>query len=288
MGDAVSSRSWRARLGRFLNRDTSPAAPDFVEESNGFAANAELFDQLQVADVMVPRADIFGIEVNTPLGEVISIFADAAHSRLPIYRDNLDDPVGIAHIKDVMARLAPLVAQGEDGWAEMRVLQDIHRPVIFAPPSMRAIDLLLRMQARRMHLALVVDEYGGTDGLVTLEDLLEPIVGDIEDEHDTTSTPGIQPKGSGVWLADARAGIEALAEIAGHPVLEDEDEDDVDTLGGLVFMLAGRVPERGEVIRHPAGFEFEVLDADPRRIKRLRIRRTKAEPPTDLISTGGK
>ena len=248
------------------------ANPDIVD-GNGFAANVQLFDQMQVADVMVPRADIVGIEVDTPLGELIPAFADAAHSRLPIYRESLDDPVGIAHIKDVLAQLVPIVSDPASNWAERRILTDIRRPLLFAPPSMKAIDLLLRMQARRMHLALVVDEYGGTDGLVTLEDLLEPIVGDIEDEHDDAAAPGIVPKGNGVWVADARATIDELEAIAGQQVLDDDDDDEVDTLGGLVFMLAGRIPERGEMIPHPRGFEFEVLDADPRRIKRLRIRR---------------
>jgi CBS domain containing-hemolysin-like protein len=273
MSDEPRSRSWRARLGQLLGSSTEAAADD----NNGFAANVQVFDQMQIADVMVPRADIVGIEINTPLGELIPAFADAAHSRLPIYRESLDDPVGIAHIKDVLAQLVPVVSEPVTDWSDRRILEDIRRPLLFAPPSMKAIDLLLKMQARRMHLALVVDEYGGTDGLVTLEDLLEPIVGDIEDEHDDESTPGIVPKGNGVWVADARATIGELETITGHAILDAEDDDDVDTLGGLVFMIAGRIPERGEMIPHPRGFEFEVLDADPRRIKRLRIRRrTKA------------
>jgi CBS domain containing-hemolysin-like protein len=270
MSDDANSRSWRARLARILGPKGKTETSG--DDGNGFAANVQLFDQMQVADVMVPRADIVGIEVETPLGELIPAFADAAHSRLPIYRDTLDDPMGVAHIKDVMAQMVPVVSEPGGDWADRKILKEIRRPLLFAPPSMRAIDLLLRMQARRMHLALVVDEYGGTDGLVTLEDLLEPIVGDIEDEHDDEAAPGIVPKGNGVWVADARAAIEEFEKIAGHSILEDESEDDVDTLGGLVFMLAGRIPERGEMILHPAGFEFEVLDADPRRIKRLRIR----------------
>ena len=269
MSDDSNSRSWRARLGRLLGNSSDTEARDH----NGFAANVQVFDQMQVADVMVPRADIVGIEISTPLGELIPAFADAAHSRLPIYRESLDDPVGIAHIKDVLAQLVPVVSEPVADWSDRRILKDIRRPLLFAPPSMKAIDLLLKMQARRMHLALVVDEYGGTDGLVTLEDLLEPIVGDIEDEHDDESTPGIVPKGNNVWVADARATINELETITGHRILASGDDDEVDTLGGLVFMLAGRIPERGEMIPHPRGFEFEVLDADPRRIKRLRIRR---------------
>ncbi|WP_421784673.1 hemolysin family protein [Hyphobacterium sp.] len=269
MSDEPKSRSWRARLGQLLGSAGDAESGDH----NGFAANVQIFDQMQVADVMVPRADIVGIEINTPLGELIPAFADAAHSRLPIYRESLDDPVGIAHIKDVLAQLVPVVSEPVSDWSGRRILEDIRRPLLFAPPSMRAIDLLLKMQARRMHLALVVDEYGGTDGLVTLEDLLEPIVGDIEDEHDDESTPGIVPKGNGVWVADARATISELEAITGYAIFDVGDDDDVDTLGGLVFMIAGRIPERGEMIPHARGFEFEVLDADPRRIKRLRIRR---------------
>jgi len=271
MSDGPSGRSWRARLAGLM---AGPPQVNLAEDDrNGFAANVQLFDQMQVADVMVPRADIVGIEVGTPLGELIPAFADAAHSRLPIYRETLDDPLGVVHIKDVMAQLVPIVSEPNQDWADRQILKDVRRPLLFAPPSMRAIDLLLRMQARRMHLALVVDEYGGTDGLVTLEDLLEPIVGNIEDEHDDEATPGIVPKGNGVWVADARATIEEMEQVAGHAILEDGEDDDIDTLGGLVFMLAGRIPERGEMILHPAGFEFEVLDADPRRIKRLRIRK---------------
>lgn len=269
MSDEPKSRSWRARLGQLLGS----AGDAELGDHNGFAANVQIFDQMQVADVMVPRADIVGIEINTPLGELIPAFADAAHSRLPIYRELLDDPVGIAHIKDVLAQLVPVVSEPVSDWSGRRILEDIRRPLLFAPPSMRAIDLLLKMQARRMHLALVVDEYGGTDGLVTLEDLLEPIVGDIEDEHDDELTPGIVPKGNGVWVADARATISELEAITGYAIFDVGDDDDVDTLGGLVFMIAGRIPERGEMIPHARGFEFEVLDADPRRIKRLRIRR---------------
>ncbi|PIW30761.1 MAG: magnesium/cobalt efflux protein [Rhodobacterales bacterium CG15_BIG_FIL_POST_REV_8_21_14_020_59_13] len=279
MSSDGNSRSWQTRLARILGRPVKAAPAD--ADRNGFAANVLVFDQMQVADVMVPRADIVGIEVNTPLGELIPAFAEASHSRLPIYRETLDDPLGVAHIKDVMAQLVPIVSDPGHSWADRRILKDIRRPLLFAPPSMRAIDLLLRMQARRMHLALVVDEYGGTDGLVTLEDLLEPIVGDIEDEHDDEAAPGIVAKGNGVWVADARATIEELEQITGHVIHEEGEDDDIDTLGGLVFIVAGRIPERGEMIFHPAGFEFEVLDADPRRIKRLRVRKRTRHPGGD-------
>lgn len=286
--DDPQSRSLIARLrGAFSARngtgETVSASEPAPLPANALLANAQAFDQLRVDDVMVPRADIIAVEVDTPLAELAKIFAEAAHSRLPIYRDTLDDPIGVAHIKDVIGHLAG-DAQGNrpSDWAERRILPQIRRPLLYAPPSMRATDLLLRMQSRRMHMALVVDEFGGTDGLVTLEDLLEPIVGDIEDEHDESFTPAIKAKGPDCWEADARAAIEDFEETVGREVATEEEEEDVDTLGGLVFMLAGRIPERGEVIRHPAGFEFEVLDSDPRRIKRLRVRPCEPEPQPDM------
>ncbi|WP_300551517.1 hemolysin family protein [Maricaulis sp.] len=248
------------------------------------AIEADALDRLKVADVMVPRADIVAVELGTPLGELAAVFAEASHSRLPVYRETLDDPVSIVHIKDVVSRLTP-DANGQltKQWADTEVLTEIGRPLLFAPPSMRATALLRRMQARRQHMALVVDEYGGTDGLVTLEDLLEPIVGDIEDEHDDGEVQMIRARAPGVWDVDARAEIDDFERIVGQDIATEEEDDDVDSLGGLVFTLAGRIPERGEVIRHATGYEFEVLEADPRRIKRMRVRSMKAAK-----SEGGK
>ncbi|MFW5660145.1 MAG: transporter associated domain-containing protein, partial [Oceanicaulis sp.] len=210
-----------------------------------------------------------------------------------VYRETLDDPVGVAHIKDVIGHLARYAestggaAEGAGDWAEARILPAIKRPLLYVPASMRALDLLLKMQSRRQHMALVVDEFGGTDGLVTLEDLIEPIVGDIEDEHDEAEAPIIKARGNGCWEAEARAEIVDLEEVIGREIATDEEEADVDTLGGLVFRLAGRVPERGEVLDHPSGFEFEVLDSDPRRIKRLRVRVARpGGAPHDEDETG--
>jgi len=270
----------RSLLGRLVTR-LRPAAEPSVSPEPGRAArpdealliNAARFRELRVADVMVPRADIIAVEIDTPLGELARRFTDAAHSRLPIYRETLDDPVGVAHIKDLIPRLAGEEdAARPDDWAQARILPEIRRPLLYAPPSMRAADLLVRMQSRRMHMALVVDEFGGTDGLVTLEDLIEPIVGDIEDEHDENGGPAIRAKGPSLWEADARASIEEFEALVERSVATPEEEEDVDTLGGLVFLIAGRVPERGEVIRHSSGFEFEVMESDGRRIKRLRVR----------------
>ncbi len=270
------SPSW---IGRLMKRDGSksdkPAAAGTA--GNPWSIEADALDALRVADVMVPRADIVGVEVATPLGELATIFSEAAHSRLPVYRDTLDDPVGVVHIKDVIGRLAPNGGgDRDDDWAEQKLLTDISRPLLFAPPSMRATDLLRRMQARRIHLALVVDEYGGTDGLVTLEDLIEPIVGDIEDEHDDDDAPVIRARGAGVWDVEARAEIDDFEQVVGEEIAAPDEDEDVDSLGGLVFTLAGRIPERGEVIRHPKGYEFEVLEADARRIKRMRVRAMKS------------
>ncbi|MEO1039005.1 MAG: hemolysin family protein [Pseudomonadota bacterium] len=251
-----------------------------AEPPHELQRNAAAFDRLRVADVMVPRADIIAVDGETPLGQLAKLFAEASHSRLPIFRETLDDPVGMAHIKDVMSYLAGEPSGSEDSTlGDRQILDEIRRPVLYVPASMRAIDLLVKMQSRRMHMALVVDEFGGTDGLVTLEDLIEPIVGDIEDEHDSADAPAINAKGPAIWEADARAAIEDFENVVEREVATEDEEDDVDTLGGLVFMIAGRIPERGEVIVHQAGFEFEVLESDPRRIKRLRVRDTRSSSP---------
>ncbi|WP_372003230.1 hemolysin family protein [Tistrella mobilis] len=224
---------------------------------------------LTVEDVMVPRADIIAIEISTPIDAALHAMAEAGHSRLPVYRGTLDELVGMVHIKDVVGRL------GETGTLESPGLV---REVLFEAPSRRVLDLLNRMRTTRIHLAIVVDEYGGTDGLVTIEDLVEQIVGEIEDEHDDLQQPRLEEVEDGVFEADARLDVEEL-EARLDRVLVDDDED-VDTLGGLVFALTGRVPAAGETVEHPAGLVFEVLDADPRRIKRLRIRVTAPEATT--------
>ncbi|AFK55372.1 hemolysin family protein [Tistrella mobilis] len=224
---------------------------------------------LTVEDVMVPRADIIAIEISTPIDAALRAMAEAGHSRLPVYRGTLDELVGMVHLKDVVGRL------GEAGTLESPGLV---REVLFEAPSRRVLDLLNRMRTTRIHLAIVVDEYGGTDGLVTIEDLVEQIVGEIEDEHDDQQQPRLEEVEDGVFEADARLDVEEL-EARLDRVLVDDDED-VDTLGGLVFALTGRVPAAGETVEHPAGLVFEVLDADPRRIKRLRIRVTAPEATT--------
>lgn len=240
---------------------------------------AERFHHMRVEDVMVPRANIVGVERDTGLHDLSVAFKEAAHSRLPVYKESLDEPLGMIHIKDLMPLLM-LNAKGRNGknYAAKKVAAGILRPVLYVPPSMLAEELLARMQARRIHMAIVVDEYGGTDGIVTLEDLVEPIVGDIEDEHDAASSAVKQITGKNgmiFWEADAGTSIDDCESRVGRDFATIDEENGADTLGGLVFTLAGRVPERGEVIKHPEGIEFEVIDADARRVKRLRIRDTQ-------------
>jgi hemolysin (HlyC) family protein len=244
-------------------------APQLDEEAQKLIDNATAFDLVRIEDIMVPRADIVAVSVDASLGELIQAFIHSSHSRLPVYNNTLDDPRGMVHIKDILQFLVPKNGSPVD--VDAKVLDKITRSVLFAPPSMQADDLMVKMQSTRIHMALVVDEYGGTDGLVTLEDLVEQIVGKIEDEHDSEA-PSLTRIAEGKWDADARVPIEDLERASGLSLIEDEDEDDVDTLGGLVFQLAGRVPQRGEILLHSAGLEFEVMEADPRRIRRLVIR----------------
>ncbi len=255
-------------LTRFFGRK-APGEPQPDEDAQKLIDNATAFDQLRIEDLMVPRADIVAIGADATLGELVDAFMQSSHSRLPVYNNTLDDPRGMVHIKDILRFLAPRGDVSVDYSA--RVLKEIARPVLYAPPSMQADDLMVKMQSTRIHMALVVDEYGGTDGLVTLEDLVEQIVGKIEDEHDSEA-PSLVRLAEGKWDADARVSIEELEQASGISLVQDQDEDDVDTLGGLVFQLAGRVPGRGEILSHPAGLEFEVMEADPRRLRRLLVR----------------
>lgn len=246
--------------------DEVPVSPD---ERTMFT-NLFKFGELRVDDVMVPRADIVAVEQSTPVSEVVSIMRKAGHSRLPVFRDTLDDIIGMVHVRDL------LKFWGSDRPA---ALTAVVRRQLFVPPSMQVRDLLLQMRASRIHMAIVVDEYGGTDGCVTIEDLIEEIVGDIHDEHDAEELPLLLDRAGGVIEADARASVEDLEKRIGFSLLSDDGDEDVETLGGLVFSLAGRVPGRGELVTHPTGLRFEVMEADPRRIKRLRIRRVPP-PPT--------
>ena len=217
------------------------------------------------ADAMVPRVDIVALDVETSFPEVVKFMVEQAHSRVPIYRETLDNVIGFVHAKDL---LGPAAERRETK------LSLILRKVLFVAPSVPILDLLVQMRQARTHIAMVADEFGGIDGLVTIEDLIEEIVGEIEDEHDVADGPRLAERADGTLIADARTPIEALEEHQGVRLRPSGGQEEVDTLGGLVSSLAGRVPERGEVIAHPSGIEFEVLDADPRKIKRLRVRRS--------------
>jgi magnesium and cobalt transporter len=220
------------------------------------------------ANVMVPRVDIVALDVETPFADVVKSMVEQAHSRVPVYRETLDDVIGFIHVKDI---LAPVTEHRETKLAPLL------RKVLFVAPSIPILDLLVQMRQARTHIAMVVDEFGGIDGLVTIEDLIEEIVGEIEDEHDVADGPSLVERADGTLTADARTPIATLEAKEGIKLRPPGEQEDVDTLGGLVSILAGRVPRRGEVIVHPSGIEFEVLDGDPRRIARLRVRRVPAE-----------
>ena len=243
--------------------------------------------EVRVEDVMMPRADIEAVEITTTLGELMRLFEQSGHSRMPVYSETLDDPRGMVHIRDVLAHITKF-ARAKKGSATKKPAGvdasdlanvdlaktigdlDLIRPVLFVPPSMLASDLMARMQATRTQMALVIDEYGGTDGLVSLEDIVEMVVGDIEDEHDDDE-PMITQTGDGVFVVDGKAEIDEVAKMIGEDFAAGEHGEYVDTIGGMIFNTLGRVPARGEVVQAIPGFEFHVLDADPRRVKRVRI-----------------
>ena len=218
-------------------------------------------------DVMVPRADIVAMRADVTLAEAIEQIRNDGHSRLPIYREQLDEVIGMIHIKDVFAYV---------GRTEPFSMEKILRKPLMVAPQMPVLDLLLQMRQQRVHMALVVDEYGGIDGLVTIEDLVETITGDIADEHDDVEAPMVTERPDGALDLNARLSVEAFEKHVGSVLTDDERDADIDTIGGLVFTLAGRVPAKGEVISHSSGFEFRILDVDPRRIRRLRARRTES------------
>lgn len=247
---------------------------------------AARFDTLKVADVMRARAEIVAIEAGSSLGEASRVFSESQHSRLPIYGETLDDPHGFVHVRDVLSLLAPNEAGEANAKFEDRTLARIRRDILFVPQSMTLATLFLRMQSSRIHLALVVDEYGGTDGLVSMEDLVEQIVGAIEDEHDVDAAL-VGERAGGAFEADGRAPIDQLEAKLGASLALPEHEDEFDTAAGLAVALAGRLPQRGEILQHPAGFDVEIVDADPRRVKRIRLKRTGEINATAPTNTRG-
>ncbi|MGA3302182.1 MAG: hemolysin family protein [Methylovirgula sp.] len=261
--------------------EDTEADPDFSPLERAMLKNVLSLHEVQVGDVMVPRADIISVGYNSTLADVLATFRSAGHSRLPVQADTLDDPRGMVHIRDFLDFIAAAsdnFKRGVDAQPDYLRLDKmtlaqagIVRPVLFVPPSMAALDLLVKMQATRTHMALVIDEYGGTDGLASIEDIVEMIVGDIEDEHDEEDSPKIEPQDDGTFIVDARASLEDVSQAIDRDLTGTTDAEDIDTLGGLITSLAGHVPLRGEVISE-AGLQFDVLDADPRRAKRIRIR----------------
>jgi len=280
-GDATAA-AFRESLEEVIEESDRETADLSAQERTLFA-NLLKVGERRLDDVMVPRADIIAVEESTPLVDLVALFREAQHSRLPVYRETLDDPQGFVHIKDVLA----LMETDDGGTFRWRAasIGEIKRPILFVPPSMAVLDLLVKMQAAHIQLALVIDEYGGTDGLVSIEDLIEEIVGDIADEHDEDTAP-VRKDETGAYVADARVDLEDFKTETGIDLgVDDEETQDVDTLGGLVIFILGRVPQRGEIVPHPGGSEIEVLEADPRRVKRLRIR--PPAPPMPVADAPG-
>ena len=280
-------RSWRLKFFRSQSVDdpVREAIEDLIEDSESDAtlleseernllSNILSLKDRAVSDVMVPRADISALDVNASFADLIKLINSEAHSRVPIFQETLDDAIGMVHIKDAMAAHSLFLSNKDSNTGEDLHLRNIMRDILFVSPSMQVLELLLEMRFKRIHMALVVDEFGGVDGLVTIEDLVEEIVGEIEDEHDQDEEPRLLLKSDGLIEADARVLIKTFEDLVGNVVTEDERLE-FDTLGGLVFSLAGRVPIRGELVQHSCGMEIEIVDADPRRIKSIRVRGLK-------------
>lgn len=296
----LRSKGWLRPLRQLFNRAQEPTLRESLEEAIDEAEDAEpsgtpgddlgpveramLRNMLHLGeecagDIAVPRADMITFDADQGFAALVAKFRDAGHSRMPVWRGERDNIIGMIHIKDVFTRIADRFSSiGSDAVSSEPLLdldlQPLLRDVLFVPASMAIVDLLARMRAGRTHMAIIIDEYGGVDGLVTIEDLVEEIVGDIEDEHDEAAAALIQEVGDGLWEADARLPISDLEETLKMTLADDAVGLDVDTLGGLVFMLAGRVPAPGEHVDHPAGWRIEVIDGDPRMVKRLRIQLT--------------
>jgi len=278
-GRAAQRESFRQRLARLIAGRVAASAPPpdgaSVTAPTAIRLRLKEFETATVRDVMTSRIDIAAVSIEATLGEVMGLFAAEAHSRMPVYRDSLDEPLGFVHIKDVVAEGA------RRGWTSealaAKPLDRLVREIMFVPESTPLADLLVRMQASRIHIALVIDEYGGTGGMVCLEDLVEQIVGDIEDEHDESAPPIIR-RGKSSWEVDGLATIDDVMRETGLPVLVEDFETDVDTFGGLVSAIAGRVPAAGETIDHPRGLTIEIIEADPRRVIRAKLRGPRPAP----------
>jgi CBS domain containing-hemolysin-like protein len=272
-----------AFFDRFRRPEPEPTTPEedaAAEATDELVSQARAFEDLNVDDVMKPRADIVAVERGSTFTELIDRFVEAEHSRMPVYKETLDEPVGVVHVKDVFKLLAQKTRRPKPSDKVLQTRRSLVREVLYVPGAMPAADLLALMRGRRTHMALVIDEFGGTDGLVTLEDLLEKLVGDISDEHDEAGDDGIAAiaEDDGGWIADGRVPLVELelAIGAGVDLAPPDLDEEIDTVAGLVNALAGRVPQRRETIPHPGGFLIEVLSADPRRVKRVRVSRAGA------------
>lgn len=303
MPDPDSSNDFASRLWRGLRllvtgQDHEPSLRESLEEAiddhdDDGAARDDLsaveramlknmlhFGEREAGDIGVPRSDMVVFDVDDGFPALVALFKEAGHSRVPVFRGDRDQIIGMVHIKDVYALIAETFddSVSSQRFADLPV-EGLLRPVIFVPGSMRIVDLLARMRAERTHMAMIFDEYGGTDGLVTIEDLVEEIVGNIEDEHDEAEASLLIPINDRLWEADARLPLEELEKQIGTSFDDAEIGDEVDTLGGMVFMLAGRVPIMGEIVEHPGGWRFEIIDADARMVKRVRL-----HAPVDIIT----
>lgn len=318
-GRSLGSHRWlqvlRAKLGFAVPQSVRDAlegalradgSTSFTDAERKMLERLLRFGSSRVAELMVPRAEITALDENEPISELLQTFDEAGVSRIPLFRETLDDPRGMIHIKDLfrwfMAEATghPIQAAKTEGNGrgpvpdriELNSLDlsrpitsvKIRRQILYVPPSMPAIDLLLRMQSTRIHMALVVDEYGGTDGLVTIEDLVEQVVGNIEDEHDEDEEINIVSDPKLGVIAAGRTPIEELEKHLGLKLMPDDEDSDVDTLGGLIFSMLGRVPARGELIHHASGIEFEIVDADPRRVKKVKIHTSRTLPQSTKTS----
>ena len=259
----LNSDSLKKNIESVLDTDEK-GSENISKQERSMLLNILKIGEIRSMDIMIPRADIGAVEVDDSFEKVLEVFMKEAHSRVPVYEKNLDNIIGMIHIKDI-------VKYQSKNQIESRFLRKIKREVIEIPPSMPVLDLLMKMQLTRLHMGIVIDEYGGTDGLVTIEDVIEEIIGEIEDEHDEQNMPMLIKTTPNSYEASARVEIKEFEKLSKINISSDLDNDDIDTLGGLVSMIAGRIPHRGEIIKHDSGIIFEINAADPKKIKSLKI-----------------
>lgn len=260
----------RDAIEELIEEEESPPQSAVAAHERRLISNILQLRDLPVVDMMVPRADIVAINIKTPHTELLHLLAEKPHSRIPVYKGDMDNIIGIVHMKDMVANLAG---------GEAFEIKDIIREPLVVSPAMRVMDLMQQMRQSKIHIAFVVDEFGGIDGLITINDLIEAIVGEIDDEFDFDIEPQFIERPDGTAIADARYSMEDFESRYGDIFIEDDEDEDVDTLGGLVTAIAGHVPSRGEIIHHPSGVEFEIIEADPRRVMRIRLRNLPEKIP---------